>query len=64
MATRRFRFTVNVTDNYGHLVATIGGESVVTDDRKDRDQICQSIIDDLPRHLRTGYRYGVHLQQI
>lgn len=61
---RHFSFTVTVTNAQGYLVDTLRGESLVDGDRS-HDQICESIISDLPAHLRQrGYRYGVHLTQL
>ncbi|MEV8324538.1 hypothetical protein [Kitasatospora sp. NPDC056731] len=63
--SRRFAFTVTVADAHGRPVATVSGESVVTDDRRIHDQICQSIIDGLDSsHRRPGYRYSVGLRQL
>ncbi|MFF2077120.1 hypothetical protein ACFVXG_20450 [Kitasatospora sp. NPDC058162] len=62
---RRFNFHVNVTDEAGRLVAELGGDNTVPDDSESKDSICQSIINDLPAHLRRpGYRYSVHLTQL
>ncbi|MFD0405582.1 hypothetical protein [Kitasatospora sp. NPDC127116] len=59
----RFAFTITVTDR-GRVVETVDGETVI-DGHRSHDQICRTLIDGLPQHLRRpGYGFGVQLTRI